>query len=517
MLIALLLAVQDPVLIPDGYEIVTGPFYDGKNVRFVARNKESGSKIVQIGKTTHDYLKVIVITDGKTGLDVVTGFDKIENPVFVDGQLLSYEAKRVKSNFVVIKGEKFEIPEGRQILAKQGAMYVLPKGPSKCFVVGEKYKGPDADGVDGFRVSPDGKLAMYKAKFGEEEALMIDTKKITGLQFWEWGWSPSGEPYFVSSTKTKDGGMGELTLTVAGKKGPPLRGSIGEVKFAPDGRTPVMKMFDAVDGKQKSYFVFQNRLLPGCDEVDSPCVSPDGKNLAFRAKIGTNVHIVMNDRKGPGFTEVGSVIAWSGDSKKVAYAAKVGTKWTAVDGEKTTGEWDQITWVGYPPKSGTLAYVGVREQAYHLVEGKTESAALRLIGTPRFGADGTLWYDGHDGAKYMLFRGKELATDSTGPILYLGLGAWQMSTNGLPGMVLPDGKAGPFDVLSMIRADGKAIVFVGSTKEKQTVYIGSRAVHEAEQIYDVRPVDDGKKLLIFFRQGIELAAVKVPFDPPKKE
>lgn len=508
MMLTLLLALQEAT-IPDGYEIVTGPFYDGKNVRYVARDTASGAKIVQIGKTTHDYLKVVVVTDNKTGLDVVQGLDKIENPVFIDGQLVAYEAKKGKATIVVVRGEKYEIPEGRMILDRKSGWYVIPKGANKVFVAGEKV-GPDCDGIDGqLRVSPDGKSVVYKATIGNDACLFLDGKKIVGLQFWDWGFSPAGEPYYLASPKTKDGGVGDMTLTVGQKKGAPFQGSVPAIQWGADGKTPILKLSATVEGRTRPYFLFLNRSFPDFEEVDSPIVSPDGKSLAYRAKITTNLHVVINDKKGPGFAELG-MLAWSPDSKRVVYAAKSGTSWCVVDGEKKSGEWGQISWVGVNPKTGQVAYVAEKDTAWHFVEGTTVSAAFRAVGTPRYSADGTPWYDAHDGNKYMLFRGAEVAADSTGPIGWLGQGAWKIAIDQKPAIVFADGTVGPFEAIPTVIPGGKAIVFVGTTKEKETVHIGKNAVQEAEKIYDVRLVDDGKKVRIFYRQGIELRVVKVP-------
>jgi hypothetical protein len=515
-MIGLLLAlVLQDALIPEGSEIITGPFFDGKNIRFVARDTATGTKTVYIGKQVIDYLKVVVITDNKTGLDTVTGYDKVFNPVFVDGQLISFEATRGKTQFVIVKGERFELAEGANVLDRKGAMYVLPRG-SKQFVVGEKYKGPDCDGIDGLRVSPDGKSAIYKAKIGPDEGLVADGRKIVGLQFWEWGFTPSGEPYYLSSTKMKDGGLGELTLTFAGKKGPPLKGSIGEAKWAPDGRTPILKMYNAVDGRSKPYFVFQNKLLPEFDEVDSPVVSPDGKSLAYRAKIGQSSHVIVNDRRGGAFAEIGP-ITWSADSKKVAYAGKTGTTWSAVDNDKKTGEWDRVAWVGLHPKSGQMTYVGVKGGDSFLVAGETPGAPFKAIGTPRYAPDGALWFDAHDGTAYLLFRGSEVVTKSEGPILYLGHGAWKIQEQGKSRIVFADSKSEPFEEVSNVLADGKHLVYVAKTQFRQFVYIGRRAVQEADHIYDVKLIDEGRKVQIFWRVGSELHVTKVPMDAPKEK
>ncbi len=63
-------------------------------------------------------------------------------------------------------------------------------------------------------------------------------------------------------------------------------------------------------------------------------VSPDSKRVAYGAKVGDKVLVVVDGKEGKPYHGIGSLI-FSPDSKRVAYGAKVGDKWlVVVDGKE---------------------------------------------------------------------------------------------------------------------------------------------------------------------------------------
>jgi Tol biopolymer transport system component len=209
-------------------------------------------------------------------------------------------------------------------------------------------------------------------------------------------------------------------------------------------------------------------------EVGSPVFSPDSKRIAFVAKVGGRYSIVVDGQAGAEYDEIlnpargcradgykgarnyyctfglsifffrpwmaavqptnyttlGAAPVFSPDSKRVAYAARNGKRWSVVVDGQVGAEFDRIPGLPvFSPDSKRFAYTGLLgKQGRLVVDGKDVGLDYDQSGSPVFSPDGK-------GLAYLAERGKQSFVVVDGQPC-LGLGGYV----GGPVVFSPDGK-----------------------------------------------------------------------------
>ena len=121
-----------------------------------------------------------------------------------------------------------------------------------------------------------------------------------------------------------------------GKSGPSYKeGVFGEPVFPPDGKSYAHTLSQGEKVGDKWVVYWKDKKVGGpYDMVEGIVFAPDSKRIAYRALVGGKWSVVVNDKKGPDFSQLG-VIVFSGDNKRLAYPACDKDGWCVMyDGKK---------------------------------------------------------------------------------------------------------------------------------------------------------------------------------------
>jgi len=317
----------------------------------------------------------------------------------------------------------------------QRMAYVVKRdGKSMMFYDGKE--GPPYDDINVFRLSPDGKHLAYRAKRGKKWLVVYDGREDVVYH--------RIEEYLVFSPDSKH------FAYVATHDG-----------LARDKENPVY--VQAHDGKQFVVLDGKAGAIYGGSSVSQPVFSPDSKRLAFTVEAGhpypqpNKYFIVLDGKKGPEYNE--AVLNWSGgpggrvfspDSTRLAYYARRDGKVFIVCDDKEGPAFDSIGTLIFSADSKHVAYVAQRNDRFFVVLDGKESGPYEKVGTPLFSPDGgRLAYRAkRGGTGFVVCDGKE------GPAY--DEGRWDRFTNSIA--FSPDGK----HVAYVIRRGGNGhIVFDG--------------------------------------------------------
>lgn len=169
------------------------------------------------------------------------------------------------------------------------------------------------------------------------------------------------------------------------------------------------------------------------DGAWNPRWSPRGDRIAYMAKKGEDRFVVINDRIGSPYEDLG-LILFSPDGERIAYSAKSNGRWGVVIDGKGRFEWDEEPEIAFA-KDGTLGYVARKGATWCIVIGtKTvELGSVSKAGWLAVGIGGAHWavavrdenkksrvlQDGKEGKKYD--NAGDVMLDENGKALYL---AW---------------------------------------------------------------------------------------------
>ncbi len=128
--------------------------------------------------------------------------------------------------------------------------------------------------------------------------------------------------------------------------------------------------------------------------------SEDGAHLAYRAKRGERVLVVVDEAEGPLFDEADRPILSPPDGRRVAYAARTGEAWFVVVGEERWGPYGAVGFGAFSDDGAHVAFAVERGGKWHnLVDGDLGPALDGILrGTPHFrpGSD-AIAYGAHEG------------------------------------------------------------------------------------------------------------------------
>lgn len=159
------------------------------------------------------------------------------------------------------------------------------------------------------------------------------------------------------------------------------------------------KVFVVINGKKESDY----------DDVRYLAFNRDGSKLAYAAKLRDKWFIVIADEKGPAFDKVGPPI-FSPDGSRLAYAAeKTPKEFLVVDGQKGE-EFNDISSPVFSPDGNTLAFVArpIGSKNAVLFIGDKKVAEHPIISDVTFSPNGKLAYAaGHFNHMSMIFGDKQ--------------------------------------------------------------------------------------------------------------
>lgn len=134
------------------------------------------------------------------------------------------------------------------------------------------------------------------------------------------------------------------------------------------------------------YFVFKVRFARygGGWEVT---LSPDYSKVAYRAKAGGKMFVVINGEKQVDFDEV-RYLTFSRDGSKLAYAAKLKDRWFIMTGDEKGPEFDKVGPPVFSPEGNRLAYAAELKKKEFLVVDRNKGEEFDDISSPIFSPDG---------------------------------------------------------------------------------------------------------------------------------
>lgn len=233
---------------------------------------------------------------------------------------------------------------------------------------------------------------------------------------------------------------------VDGEKGPAFDG-ISHFAFSPDGTSWTCRV---QNGKKQAVVTNGNQGEAFDFILGQPLFSPDSKRIAVFVTDGDKRFAVVGKKKFGPYDEV-KALAFSPDSRHVAFAARKGSAWHLVtDGQKGADDnipkgYENISAITWSPDSAHLAYVAQANKRLLIVEDHREHNAYQSVSAPLFSPDSRhLAYPAQKGKKWV---------------------------------VVADGHEGPdFDQLgpSVYSADSSRLAYVGINHDRPVVVINGK-------------------------------------------
>jgi hypothetical protein len=379
----------------------------------------------------------LVSTDLVT-LSIDPAIDANGAVVSTDGSTIAYPVRKAGKAAVVVEGKEGSPYDdvGRIHMGANGhgvSYWAKRDGAYSLVVVDgveQKVDGTALNVVDGIAVSSDGAHVAYVVRHGGKSLMVLDGKAgkeydLVGVPIF----SPDGKRLAYSARRGE-----KHVVVVDGQEGPEVDGIGGtpEVAFSPDGKRfgyaaqkgkEWVAMIDGVEGKPFEYvdkvtlpsggsrYAYVIRTPEGervvadgtvgdpVESVGRIVFSPDGKRLAtavrreFRSPTDQTWVVTVDGVAGKTYAMVSAnTLAFSADSKHVAFVAQQGGKWVAVLDDTAGAPYDTIQppMFSVAPDGSRLAYAGVRGGKWYRVVGSKEDGPYDGIapGTPVFGPDG---------------------------------------------------------------------------------------------------------------------------------
>ena len=306
------------------------------------------------------------------------------------GSRMAYVLYREKKQVLVCDGR-----EGREYLGISG-LHFSPDGGRLAYLAQNTLSGSTfvCDGVEirghgmyPFTFSPDGRHTVYRS-----DATMRDGRP-------EGDCPMTGKAFAFSPDSRRLAYVTYSCIICDGKKGPEVEkgGVLGDPVWAPDSRSyaHTVSQGDKI-GDRWVVFWADKKVGGPYDMVEGIVFAPDSKRIVYRALAKDKWSVVVNDKKGPGFSNIGTIV-FSGDNKHMAYRACDDDGWFVVcDGKKgpaytdvgdpvfsadgkhmayravkdgkalvicddrETASFDEITWVGFAQNGNHLAFAAGR-------------------------------------------------------------------------------------------------------------------------------------------------------------
>lgn len=127
------------------------------------------------------------------------------------------------------------------------------------------------------------------------------------------------------------------------------------------------------------------------DDIGLITFSPDGKRVAYPAKVGSKWVVVVDGQAGPEYDDISlSYTVFSPDSKHFVYGATEGDKWFVVlDGKAVPeSEHNTVSYFVFSPDSSRFVYAAGKDNKQYMVVDGRAGKMYDKVGTPVFSPDG---------------------------------------------------------------------------------------------------------------------------------
>lgn len=224
------------------------------------------------------------------------------------------------------------------------------------------------------------------------------------------------------------------------------------------------KMFVVINGEKQSDF----------DDVRYLTFNRDGSKLAYAAKLKDRWFIVSGDEKGPEFDKVGPPVFSPDEGNRLAYAAELKKKeFLVVDGHKGE-EFDDISSPIFSPNGKTLACVArpIESKKSVLFIGDKKVAEHPMISDVTFSPNGKIAYAAGKPGHFSIYFGDKQSPEfdltfaptfspDENQIAFLAIKPSLFNTK--PFVVSGDYRGPEYSVVSppVFSADGNKLVYVG--------------------------------------------------------
>ncbi len=229
----------------------------------------------------------------------------------------------------IIRNRLHFSPDGKRFaylaIGPQGQVLVCDGTPKPAWVQADLAFSPDSrhvayEGPDG-RILRDGRPDSDQAFIRKPGVVSPDCQQLI--------FSPDSQHLaYLAGFPTR--------VVCDGKSGPTYKeGVLGKPVFAPDSRSYAHTLSQGDKIGDKWVVLWADKKVGGpYDMVEGIAFSPDSKRIAYRALARDTWSVVVNDKKGPDFSNIGAIV-FSPDGKHMAYGACDDEGWQIVcDGRK---------------------------------------------------------------------------------------------------------------------------------------------------------------------------------------
>jgi len=366
-----------------------GPHYDdiGRGTLIFSPDSRRVAYLAEVGA------KSIVVVDGKEDKP----YDAIGQASFIfspDSRRVAYLAEVGARTIAIVDGREErpydvigeELGQGREFIPNgatrrlssltfspdsQRVAYAAKVGGKQAVVVDGNADKPYEAIADGPIFSPDNRRVAYAAKVGGKQVVVVDGKE-------EQSYDGIGLGSLIFSRDSRRVAYvakvgGKQVVVLDGKDQKSYDGICADsLIFSPDSQR--LAYAAKVGGKQAVVVDGSEAKFYDGTRLRSLIFSPDSRRVAYVARVGEKRTVVVDGKEGKSYddigsgsvfssavgvevangegvllsrsldgTRVGGSIFFSPDSRHMAYAAKVGEKWTVVVDGKEGKQYDRFT------------------------------------------------------------------------------------------------------------------------------------------------------------------------------
>jgi hypothetical protein len=231
-------------------------------------------------------------------------------------------------------------------------------------------------GISSLTVSPDGKSYAYMIRISAGRyGLWLLTQNSEWLAedhgILIFSFTTDGRLVFARRTGSAELGRAKVQVgpDADGRRTPDMPGEVVAGAATPDGKT---LLYVACAGPEK-----QRRcsLMSGLDakviregDITSPAIAPNGTTFAYAEKQASGqMRVMVGDQAGPPIEALAGPIVFSPNSRRHAYAAKIGGRTAVVVDGAAGPAFDSVEGIRFSADSRHLAYAAAKDGAQQVV------------------------------------------------------------------------------------------------------------------------------------------------------
>lgn len=220
-----------------------------------------------------------------------------------------------------------------------------------------------------------------------------------------------GSPLVATSQGVQH--LATIVENIAGEEAVLIDGTMGEftddvwqVEFSPTGESVA---YAAKDGG-RVFLILNGKQGPSYDDIQwaTSLFSADGSTIAYATRRGDEMFVVVGEREGKSYDAVLPPVL-SPDGQTVAYPAQDGGQEFIVVDDREMTRYEQAFDVKFNPDGSTFTYIAGRGERELVVVGEAEGKTYdAILSDPTFSADGrTVAYVAEEGGQQFVVMGQE--------------------------------------------------------------------------------------------------------------